>query len=198
VLGRGASFAYRDRPNPARALGQEQGATFVVAGTLEQSAERLRSSAELIDAATGRQLWSERFDRPSGDWAAVRDELGARIGNAVYADAVFPAILDRASGRPLDDLEAHELAVLAREQLGKLTKEANARGLELIDLAQARDPRSSAALYFRCRLCREQVDLDPNYAWGRVVDLPPGSGSPALCVDQAASTGVWRMSGRTP
>ena len=190
VLGRGASFAYRDRPNRARALGQEQGATFVVEGTLQQSAERLRASAELIDAATGQQLWSERFDRPHGDWAAVRGELGYRIGIAVYEDGVFPAILDRASGRSLDDLEANELAILAREQLGRLTKEANAKGLELTDLALARDPRSSAALYIRCRLYREQIDqgyapeaeamarwgeavtrlveLDPNYAWGRV------------------------------
>ncbi len=190
VLGRGASFAYRDRPNRARALGQEQGATFVVEGTLQQSAERLRASAELIDAATGQQLWSERFDRPLDDWAAVRGELGYRIGIAVYQDGVFPAIFDRASGRSLDDLEANDLAILARDQQGRLTKEANAKGLELTDLALARDPRSSAALYIRCRLYREQVDqgyapeaeamarwgeavtklvdLDPNYAWGRV------------------------------
>jgi TolB-like protein len=137
---------------------------------LQQVAEQLHASAELIDAATGQQ--------------------GARIGFEVYRDGVFPAILDRASGRPLDGLEANELAILAREQLDSLTKEGNAKGLELTDLALARDPRSSAALWVRCRLYREQVDhgyapaaeamarwgkaattlvdFDPNYAWGHV------------------------------
>ncbi len=50
-MGRGASFAYRDRPNAARALGQEQGATFVVEGSLEEVGQRLRASVQLIDAA---------------------------------------------------------------------------------------------------------------------------------------------------
>ena len=116
VLGRGASFAYRDRPNAARTLGQELGASFVVEGTLQESAQGVRASAELIDAATGEQLWSERFDRPLGDWAAVQDELGSRIGIAIYEDAVFPAIRERASRRPLGDLAAYELADLARER----------------------------------------------------------------------------------
>ena len=83
VMGRGASFAYRDRPNAARALGQEAGATFVVEGSLQEVAQRLRASVQLVDVATGEQLWSERYDRPLADWDAVQDELGSRIGNAV-------------------------------------------------------------------------------------------------------------------
>ena len=112
VMGRGASFAYRDRPNPARALGQEQGAAFVVEGTLQQSGQSLRASAQLVDATTGEQLWSERFDRPLGDWDAVKDELGARIGNALNSSAIRPAIRDRATRRPVGELEAYELALL--------------------------------------------------------------------------------------
>jgi class 3 adenylate cyclase/TolB-like protein len=190
VLGRGASFAYRDRPNSARALGQEQGATLVVEGNLQQSAERLRTSVELIDASTGQQLWSERFDRPPGDWAALRDELDSRIGYAVYSAGVFPAIIDRASGRPIDELGANDLALLAREQLDLFTKEGAAKGIELVRLALTRDPRSSSALYILGVLYHEQVDqgyapeaeamanwgetvtelvrLDPNYAWARM------------------------------
>jgi class 3 adenylate cyclase/TolB-like protein len=158
VLGRNASFAHRDRPNPAQALGQEQGATLVVEGNLQQSAEQLRASVELIDAATGQQLWSERFDRPAKDWVAMREELSSRIGNTVYRDAVFPAVIERAFRRPPDDLNAGELAVLAREQIGSPTKEGNAKGLELTERALALDPHSSAALFVRCKLYRDQVD----------------------------------------
>ncbi|HWL70399.1 MAG TPA: adenylate/guanylate cyclase domain-containing protein, partial [Geminicoccus sp.] len=190
VLGRGTSFAYRDRPNPARALGQEQGATLVVEGNLQSSTERLRASVELIDAGTGQQLWSERFDRPPGDWAALRDELGSRIGFAVYSAGIFPTITDRASGRPLDELGANDLALLAREQLETFTKESTAKGIELARLALTRDPRSSSALYILGRLYREQVEqgyapeaeaaaswgetvstlvrLEPNYPWAYV------------------------------
>lgn len=190
IMGRGASLAYRDRPNPARALGQEQGAAFVVEGILQQTGQSLRASAQLVDAATGEQLWSERFDRPLSDWDAVKDELGARIGNAMNSSAIRPAIRDRATRRPVDELEAYELALLAGDQLDKYSKEANARGLELADLALKRDPRSSAALVFRAWLYQQQIEegygpaaealarwgeavntlliLDPNYAWGHV------------------------------
>ena len=190
VMGRGASFAYRDRPNAARALGQEQGAAFVVEGSLEEVGRRLRASVQLVDAGTGERVWAERFERPATDWDAAQDELGARIGNAVNLSGIRPAILDRASRQPLGDLQAYELALLADEQLGKWTKEANAKGMQLIDLALERDPRSSAALVFRAQLYRQQVSmgfapaaeamarwretvetllrLDPNYAWGHV------------------------------
>ncbi|MFO1039155.1 MAG: adenylate/guanylate cyclase domain-containing protein [Geminicoccaceae bacterium] len=190
VMGRSASFAYRDTPNPAQALGKEQGATFVVEGALQQSGQSLRASAQLVDALTGEQLWSERFDRPAADWDVVRDELGARIGNAVNASAIRPAIRDRAMRRPVQDLAAYELALLAGDRLEDYSKEANAKGLELTDLALQRDPRSSAALVYRAWLLQQQIeegygsppealrlwgetvralsDLDPNYAWGRL------------------------------
>lgn len=190
VMGRGASFAYRDRPNPARALGEEQGAAFVVEGTLQQTGQSLRASAQLVDAANGEQLWSERFDRPLSDWDAVKDELGARIGNAMNSSAIRPAIRDRATRRPVDELEAYELALLAGDELEEYSKEANARGLELTELALERDPRSSAAIVYRAWLYQQQIDegyappaaalqrwgeavntlsdLDPNYAWGHL------------------------------
>ena len=190
VMGRGASFAYRDRPNPARALGQEQGAAFVVEGILQQTGQSLRASVQLVDAATGEQLWSERFDRPLSDWDAVKDELGARIGNALNSSAIRPAIRDRAIRRPVDELEAYELALLAGDELEEYSKEANAKGLELTELALKRDPRSSAALVYRAWLYQQQIDegygppaealrrwgeavntlstLDPNYAWGHL------------------------------
>ena len=190
VQGRSASFAYRDRPNPARALGQELGVTFVVEGTLQEVARQLRASVQLIDAVTGERLWSERFDRRLTDWSAVQDELGSRIGNAVNMSGIRPAIRERASGRPTSDLEAYELASLADDQHEQWTKEANVKGLALIDQALARDPRSSVALLIRAGLYRQQVtegfapaaeamarwgeaaqalvDLDPNYAWGHL------------------------------
>ena len=191
VLGRGATLPYRDRPNAARALGLEQGAAFVVEGSLQQSGERLRASAQLIDAATGEQIWSDRFDGATDDWTAAQDELGSRVGHAIYEDGLRKIIGNRASGRSLDDLAAYELVQLASEQMGRATREANAEGLALVDLALARDPRSSAALLWRARGYREQVDqgyapadeamarwgdaaralvdLDPTYPWGHEV-----------------------------
>jgi TolB-like protein/Tfp pilus assembly protein PilF len=190
VLGRGTSFAFRDRPDAPRDLGREAGATFVAQGTLLQAADRLRASVELIDAHSGERVWSERFERPTSDWAAVEDELGARIGDALYRDAIRQAIRERAAQRPPDELAAHELALMADDQSELFTHEANARGLELTEHALARDPRSSFALFIRGRLFRQQVnegfapageamtgwgeavrklvDIDPNYAWGHL------------------------------
>ena len=145
---------------------------------------------ELIDAQSGERVWSERFERPSGDLAAVEDELGARIGDALYRDALRQTIRKRAAQRAVEALAPHELALLADDQYELFTPGANARGLELTERALTRDPRSSFALYMRGRLFRQQVvegfapaaeavaewgeavrklvDIDPNYAWGHL------------------------------
>ena len=88
----------------------------------------------------------------------MQAELGSRIGNALYEDALRKIIGNWASAKPTDELEAYELVQLAAKQNGKWNKEANARALELVDLALTRAPRSSAALLWKARVYHLQVD----------------------------------------
>ena len=83
VMARGTTFAYRDEPRDPRRIGEELGVGYVVEGSLEGDGRRLLANVALVDAATGRQVWSERYDRPLEDLFAVQDELALRIATSL-------------------------------------------------------------------------------------------------------------------
>jgi TolB-like protein/DNA-binding SARP family transcriptional activator/Tfp pilus assembly protein PilF len=86
VVARSSSFAFKDKPMDVRDIGSALNVTHVLEGTVRRvepppgSKElRLRVTAELVDAATGYQIWTEQFDRPAGDALAIQDEISASI-----------------------------------------------------------------------------------------------------------------------
>ena len=94
-MARGTTFAYRDAPHDPRRIGEELGVGYVVEGSLEGDGSGCWPASALVDAATGRQVWSERYDRPLEDLFAVQDELALRIatslGGTVWRDRLDAA-----------------------------------------------------------------------------------------------------------
>ena len=82
VIAPGTTLASADGPRDARRIGRELGVGYVLDGTLQDDGRQMRATAQLVDAATGAQLWSERFDRPLDDLSAVQNELTQRIASA--------------------------------------------------------------------------------------------------------------------
>ena len=72
VVARSSSFAYRGKAVDLKQAGRELGVRYLVEGSLQRSGNRVRISARMIDAATGGQLWAERFDRPLDDIFSLR------------------------------------------------------------------------------------------------------------------------------
>src|SRR2546428_4222561 len=99
---------------------------YLVSGTVQRLDERLRVHVFLVEQATGRQLWSERFDRSIGDLFAIQDELGPKIARMLPAK-VSEAELRRMAQRHTRNLEAYEYfqrgqaALLLRERSGNET-----------------------------------------------------------------------------
>ncbi|MGQ0677965.1 MAG: adenylate/guanylate cyclase domain-containing protein, partial [Rhodospirillales bacterium] len=83
VIARNSSFAYKGRAVDVKQAGRELGARYVVEGSVRKSGDRLRVSAQLIDAESGHQIWSGRYDRSVGDVFAIQDEITASIAAAV-------------------------------------------------------------------------------------------------------------------
>jgi TolB-like protein/Tfp pilus assembly protein PilF len=188
VMARGTTFAYRDAPNDPRRIARELGVGYVVEGSLVGDGSRLLASVALVDAATGRQVWSERYDRPPEDLFAIQDELALRIatslGGAVYRDRLGSALRKRPG-----NLESFDLFQLAGEELDKVTPEANAQAIELLQRAIELDPTGADAHVRLARTYQQQVDngwaphdaamarwldaadqavkLDPTSAWAR-------------------------------
>jgi adenylate cyclase len=75
VISRTSSFAFRERAADAREIGQQLGARFLLEGSVQSDSERMRVTTQLIDAETGADVWSMRFDRRPGDVFAIQDEI---------------------------------------------------------------------------------------------------------------------------
>jgi adenylate cyclase len=75
VIARNSSFVYKGRTVDMRQVARELGVRFVLEGSVRKSGERIRITAQLIDAATGAHVWADRFDRNVGDIFAVQDEI---------------------------------------------------------------------------------------------------------------------------
>ena len=90
VIARTSSFAFRDRSVDAREIGLALNARYLLEGSLQHSAHKLRVTAQLVDAETGAHLWSLRFDRTVDDIFQVEDEISNGIADALQVSLREP------------------------------------------------------------------------------------------------------------
>jgi TolB-like protein len=83
VAARTSSFAYKGKDTDVRQIGRELGVRTVLEGSLRQVGQRLRVNVQLVDVASGYQLWSERYDREMQDVFAVQDEIARAIAETL-------------------------------------------------------------------------------------------------------------------
>src|SRR5689334_4604177 len=99
VISRNTAFTYRNKPVDTKQIGRELGVRYVLEGSVRRSANQLRVSAQLIDAATDAHLWAERFDRDIADLFALQDAITSRIAIALNLELIF-AEAARATDHP--------------------------------------------------------------------------------------------------
>jgi adenylate cyclase len=99
VIARNSSFRYKGQSVDVRQVARELGARYVLEGSVRRAGDRIRISAQLIDATTGAHRWAERYDRKLEDTFAVQDEVARRIV-AVLAVHVDKAETERALAKP--------------------------------------------------------------------------------------------------
>lgn len=132
----------RRSAEPAATAGAEpaqpHAATYLVSGAVRRAGGRVRVTAQLEDAATGVQLWAERFDRPLDDLFAVQDELAARLAARLLSQ-VEQEGMRRALRRPPASLDAYDLVLRGRELHGRMTEADTRRAREMFDRAIAAD-----------------------------------------------------------
>ena len=83
VIARNSSFAYKGKSVDIRVVARELGVRSVLEGSIRRVGNRVRITAQLIDAETGGHLWADRFDRELSDIFAVQDEVTRRIVDAL-------------------------------------------------------------------------------------------------------------------
>ena len=88
VIARNTAFTFRGKNVDAREIGKELGVRYVLEGSVQRDADRLRVNVQLIDAETGDHLWADRFDKPAADLFQMQDEIVARLANQLGSELI--------------------------------------------------------------------------------------------------------------
>ncbi len=83
VVARNSTFSYKGRSIDVKQIGREQGVRYVLEGSVQRSGNRLRITAQLIDATSGHHIWAQRYDRVTEDIFAVQDEITREVTSAL-------------------------------------------------------------------------------------------------------------------
>jgi adenylate cyclase len=144
VIARNSSFTYKGRSVDVRAVGRELSVRSVLEGSVRRAGNRVRITAQLIDAATGAHLWAERYDRDLTDIFEVQDDVTRRIVDALKL-TLSPAENARFTGSGTSNIDAYDCALRGRALLL-----GNPKNRETFE--------QSKACFLRA------IELDPNYA----------------------------------
>jgi TolB-like protein/Flp pilus assembly protein TadD len=139
VIARNSSFVWRDRVADVKQVGRDLGVRYVLQGSVRRAGERVRINAQLADAASGAQIWAERYDRTVGDLFALQDEIALAVVAAIEP-SVRRAEVERIRRKRPDSLDAYELVVRAQPDVDSGMHERSAVALPLLDRALALDP----------------------------------------------------------
>ena len=134
VVARTSVFQYKGKAYDIRHIGEQLCVQTVLEGSVRTSGERLRVTAQLVNAGDGYQLWSETYDRSMVDLFAIQEELSGAIVNTLRQYWAVPVELAPVR-RPSSNLEAYHLVLKGRFFLRKRTEEGLRRGIEFFEQA---------------------------------------------------------------
>jgi adenylate cyclase len=137
VISRQSTFFYKGKLVKVKQVSEELGVRYVLEGSIRIEANRVRITAQFIDALTGYHLWAERYDRDMKQIFALQEEIALKILTALQKLQKDDA---RIMGRGVKNLEAYLKAMEGRERFHRQTKEDNALARKLFEEAIGLDP----------------------------------------------------------
>ena len=144
VIARNSSFSYKGQSPKVQDVGRELGVKYVVEGSVRKAGNRVRITAQVVDATSGNHLWAERYDREPADIFALQDEITQTIVGAVEPE-LSAAEREQAVRTPPESLDAWETYQRGLWYLWGLTKDGLAEAQHLLRRAQELDPGFATA-----------------------------------------------------
>ncbi len=151
VIASNSVFAYKGKPLVLADVRRDLGVGFVVDGSVRRTGDHIRLNAQLIDIATGDNLWANRFDRGIADVFAVQDEMSREIANALGVQA-SAAERERMARPPTANLEAYATYLRAEREARTGRGDGLREALALYEKAQGLDPTFAEAFAADARL----------------------------------------------
>lgn len=175
VIARHSSFTYKGQAVGVKEVAAALGVGYVMEGSVRKSGDRIRITAQLIDALSDRHLWAEHYDRTLADVLAVQDEITERVVGAIQPE-LYRAELRHSQEEPTESLDAWGYTVRARGQMIRMSKDTNAQAKMFLKMAIEKDPEYVPALAFMtyCHF------LDVMFGW---------SGNPGESIGEAIKLG---------
>jgi adenylate cyclase len=188
VIARNSTFTYKGKPVKVKQVAEEMGVRYVIEGSVQQEKNRVRITAQLIDALTGRHLFSEQYNRDLKDILNLQDEITMKVLTAVQVKLTTGEVA-RVFEKGTKNLEAYLKVLQAREfKGGTLNKERVERAMQLLEEAIALDPEYAYAYSI---LSTAHFDLvvigaseSPRESLQRAVEL----GKKAIALDDSNSS----------
>jgi adenylate cyclase len=140
VIARNSTFTYKGRPVKVKQVSEELGVRYVLEGSVRKTGDKVRITAQLIDATTGNHLWAERYDRDLKDIFALQDEITLKIIQALQVK-LTAGEQARMIGKGTGNLNAYLKALQANEQFYRMNKQGSTLAKELAKEAIALDPK---------------------------------------------------------
>jgi adenylate cyclase len=144
VIARNSVFLYKGKPVKPAQVSQELGVRYVLEGSVRKAGNRVRITAQLIDATTGYHVWAERYDRDLQNVFALQDEVTEKIVTMLAVKLTDPE-KQRLARTRTGNLEAYDLVLRGLEYDRRTTPEANAEARKLFTQAVELDPDSGEA-----------------------------------------------------
>jgi adenylate cyclase len=197
VIARNSSFAYKGKPVDIKRVSAELGVRYAVEGSVRKAGDRVRITAQLIDATTGAHVWAERYDRELTDIFALQDEITEAIAAAMYPELQRHE-WKRAAQREPEDLDAYELVMRGWWHIQQYNKNDNVAARLILQRAAEWNPKSSSAfvglawahylaVVFQWSDSADQSIAEANKAARRSVELNAANPAAHIVLGQAYS-----------
>jgi len=144
IRARNSSFTYKGRAVGTKQVGRELGVRYVLEGSIRKSGNRVRVTAQLIEASAGGHLWADRFDGPLDDIFGLQDQVTAGVIGAI-SPKLEAAEIDRANRKPTEDLQAYDYYLRGIASFRRFGGEGCNEALSLFRIAFGLDPSFASA-----------------------------------------------------
>jgi TolB-like protein/cytochrome c-type biogenesis protein CcmH/NrfG len=197
VISRTSAMAYKGTTKSVREIARELGVDSVLEGSVRRAGNRVRVTAKLIEAASDRPLWSERYDRDLEDIFEVQSEVAVAIAGALRSELASD-VAAQIRQRPTEDIRAYDLYLQGRQGVRTLRAPEILRGIRQLEEAIALDPGFAQAhaelalahlrsAFWGASRGREDFE-DARTASARALELAPASA--AALVGRAGARGL--------
>jgi TolB-like protein len=151
VIARNSSFAYKGKSPDIRQVGRALGVRYILEGSVRKAGNRVRITGQLIDAANGSHIWSDRFDGEMADVFDLQDQVTTSVVVAIEPK-LLDAEIERAKRKPTANLQAYDHFLRALASIHTLDRDGIDPALAMLDQAISLDPNYARALALKARL----------------------------------------------